>query len=284
MRSVKIASVLVVFLGIVAVVSLVAPLFGQSRAREDRATRFGVQVGAGGEIGVSVRDVDQADITREKLGDAAGAVIDEVRSDSAAARAGLKSGDVVIEFDGEKVRSARQFSRLVQESAPGRGVTATVMREGRRVDVTITPEAGTGRVAEFRPDLRDLERLGRDLRLRIPDIDLPGFDVDVRMRAGRLGASVMELQPQLAEYFGVKDGVLVTAVSEGSAADRAGLKAGDVITTVDGEPIGDSSALRRRTSSDGTREITVGIVRDRKQMILKVTIEDRSASSRGRPV
>ena len=63
--------------------------------------------GGGSRIGVSVRDVDQADVTREKLAGQAGAVVEEVRSDAPAARAGHKSGEVLVAFVGERVQSTR---------------------------------------------------------------------------------------------------------------------------------------------------------------------------------
>ena len=64
-------------------------------------------VGPGSSIGVTVRDADS------------GVVVQEVRADSPASRAGVKEGDVVTEFDGERARSAAQFTRLVRETAPG---------------------------------------------------------------------------------------------------------------------------------------------------------------------
>ena len=86
---------------------------------------------------MSIRDVDGSDKTKA----AAGVVIESVDEDSPASKAGLKTGDIVTEFDGERVRSVRQFTRLVSETPEGRTVATVVMRDGQRVTVNVTPEA-----------------------------------------------------------------------------------------------------------------------------------------------
>jgi S1-C subfamily serine protease len=95
--------------------------------------------------------------------------------------------------------------------------------------------------------------------------------------------SVSDLQPQLAEYFGVKDGVLVTSVAADSPAAKAGVKAGDVITTVNGADVTSPSELRQRTSrlKEG-EELSLGLVRDRKPMTLKGTAEGAGERRRTR--
>ncbi len=72
----------------------------------------------------------------------AGVVVDEVNPDSPAEKAGIKAGDIVVDYDGERVRSARQFSRLVQETPDGRTVAIGIVRDGKKQTVNATPEAG----------------------------------------------------------------------------------------------------------------------------------------------
>src|SRR2546425_6734984 len=103
-----------------------------------RGRELTILSGRGAEIGVSVRDVEAGDKAR------AGVLVEEVRPDSPAEKAGLKRSDVIVEFDGETVRSARQFTRLVQETAPGRTVTAAIVSDGARKNVQITPTEGRG--------------------------------------------------------------------------------------------------------------------------------------------
>ena len=97
------------------------------------------------------------------------------------------------------------------------------------------------------------------------------WDFDGRLgRSSRLGISIDSLSPQLAEYFGTKEGVLVSSVTDNSAAAKAGVKAGDVITSFNGSTINDPQDLRRRIQSlnDGD-EFTVIVMRDRKPVTLK---------------
>jgi hypothetical protein len=83
-----------------------------------------VLAGTGSWIGVSVRDVVADDVSKMKLPGPEGVVVEEVTRESPAETAGLKAGDVIVEFDGDRVRSTRQFTRLVQETPSGRKVQA----------------------------------------------------------------------------------------------------------------------------------------------------------------
>lgn len=243
--------------------------------------------GGSSRIGVSVKDVADEDVKRNKLTGSTGAVVTEVHDDTPAVTAGFRSGDVIVEFDGERVRSARQLTRLVQETPSGRSVQAVVTRDGERVTLTVTPrESSRGRAFER---LRDVENFGRWYRHegRTPPPARPAppgaprpplppdFDDFVYGRSsGRLGITVDTLSDQLAEYFGAKEGLLVTTVREGSAAGKAGIKAGDVITSFNGSPVASPADLRRRSRrlEDGG-EFTVDLVRDRKQMTVKGKVE-----------
>ena len=244
----------------------------QERGESPRMRQLAVLAGRGAEIGVSVRDVDPADAAAAKVD--GGVRLEEVRPGGPADKAGLKRSDMIVQFDGERVRSVRQFSRLVEETPPGRTVKATIVRDGKRSDVQITPS--DNREAFY----MDGNRLDERLRDRLGDLRmwtdrLPAFDFDFAQprlpERARLGVTVQSLSSQLAAYFGAKDGVLVTSVAEGSAGARAGIKAGDVITSVDNDPVRASDDLMRRLrGSHG--EVSIGLIRDKKEMTLKVTI------------
>jgi serine protease Do len=255
----------------------------QARKEEERSVRrLEVLGGRGSEIGATVRDADESDLKREKWATPAGVVVEEVRRDSPAARAGLRAGDLIVEFDGERVRSARQFARLVQETPPGRTVKGIAVRGGQKVAFEVTPEAGSGpAILGYRGYGEALaERLGQ-LRADLARSGVGDFEIEVRMRPGRLGVSVVGLTAQLAAYFGVKDGVLVTSVEADSPAARAGVKAGDVITALDGTPIRDADDLRRRVARlESGAEFALAVVRDRKELVLKGKLEDRGARGR----
>jgi serine protease Do len=225
--------------------------------------------GSGSQIGVSIRDVEEADLKGQKA--ATGVVITDVETDSPAQKAGFRTGDIVVEFDGERVRSTRQFTRLVQETPVGRPVQAAAMRDGERVALTVTPrEGGFSYSHDWDTTLR---------RKVVPAPLTPKLsirpDVELRLgQAGRLGISVEGLSSQLADYFGTKEGVLVTSVTEASAAAKAGLKAGDVITSLNGDAATSAADFHRRVQRLASGdEFTLGIVRDKKPMTLKGKIE-----------
>jgi serine protease Do len=248
-----------------------------------RAPKVAVDIfgGRGSQIGVTIRDVEQTDATNNKLPAPTGVVIEEVSEESPAAKAGLKKGDIVVEFDGERVRSVRQFTRLVQETPAGRKTQTAVMRSGQRVSVTIEPRDSNGYLFADEK-LSALQDLNHDFPFAVPRpptppptpkaVPPPFPDVDTfiwRSNNG-LGVTVGDLSQQLAEYFGTKDGVLVTSVADDSAAFKAGIKAGDVITSFNGSEVTSPSDLRQRIRAlqDGD-EFTVGVMRDKKPQTLK---------------
>ena len=238
-------------------------------------------------IGVGIRNLEG-----EQARTASGAVVTSVGDDTPAAKAGIKEGDVIVEFDGEKVRSARQLSRLVGEAVPGRPVQTIVQRDGQRLDVQVTPEAGMawhGGAQLYAHPYRQFEFGAPGFKFDGPEIgDLfekelgeLGGDVDeliVTPGRARLGVSIQALTPQLAEYFGTKDGVLVTTVERESAAAKAGLKAGDVITAVGGTTVSSPSDLTRavRRAADEGAELSITYTRDRKSATTTATIEPRT--------
>ena len=223
--------------------------------------------GPGSSIGVTVRD---------QAGDASGVLIESVREGTPATRAGLQKGDVVVEFDGEPARSARQFTRLVRETAPGRAVKMTVLRDGSRRSVDITPEPRDSATLQQFPGLTGdaLRALPRDFDFRF-DSQLPwaeGFFGTPR----RIGVSVVPLSDQLAAYFGVKEGVLVSEVASGTPAATAGIQAGDVITAVNGRNVLSSADLVREIrQAEPESMIDVRLTRNRKELAVKVMMPQR---------
>lgn len=297
------AGALTVAAGIGAAVAPVAE--GQERAGQERAARvqprraFDMVMG-GSRIGVSIRDVEEGDA---KAGGGAlrGVVVDDVTAGGPADKAGIRKGDVIAEFDGERVRSARQLRRLVQETPAGRTVQAALVRDGQKTTVSITPDERGEFSFEGLADLGDMARSFR-YRYRTPPPppapaappDAPSapvpstprvapappvpptppalWDFDGMFDPGgtRLGMSVSSLTPQLADHFGAKGGVLVTSVDADSSAAKAGLEAGDVITSINGTAVADPRDLRRRIQRlNDADEFTLDVVRDRKPVVLK---------------
>lgn len=226
----------------------------------------------GGRLGVSIRELE-APAAGAPAGAAGGVVVEAVTADSPAETAGMRQGDIIVEFDGERVRSVRQMTRLVQETPAGRTVEAVLLRDGQRTTVPVTPREGP----QFSFDsLEGLGEFGRDIRARIaprPPAP-PSAPGGLPGRSSALGITAGTLTPQLAEYFGATEGVLVTSVSDGSAAAKAGLKAGDVITAVNGSSVAEPADVRRRVQSlDEGGEFRLSVMRDRKPVTVTGTVE-----------
>jgi serine protease Do len=274
-----------------------------SPAEAKRDRRVLMLDGRGSSIGVSIRDVETEDASKAKLERAGGALIERVDEESPAAKAGLREGDVVVEFDGERVRSARHFARLVQDTPSGRSVAATVVREGARQTVNVTPAADGGRWAGelmHLPELADgIQReVERGMRALPKDFAFDftwegGFPHEwegalapgMAFPRGRLGARLSPLSDQLAEYFGAKGGVLVSSVDAESVGAKAGLKAGDVITAINGSSVRSPRDVAEELREvDPGSEVTLDVLRDKKPLTLKARTPERKRPAVARPV
>jgi len=247
------------------------------------------------QIGVTIRDLE-GDQARTM----SGAAVSQVREDSPAAKAGLRNGDIILEFDGERIRSARHLSRLVGETAAGRPVKVTADRDGKRIDLQVTPEAGVAMSDgdfRFREPYRTFEFTAPNFNFDAPgmrelfeehghrDGDRPDMMVIPQGR-GRLGIGIQDLSPQLAEYFGTKGGVLVTSVEDDSPAAKAGLQAGDVITAVGDTTVNTPSDLMRAVhSAEDGADLSISYTRDKKSATTQAKLEPRKRERReGAPI
>ncbi|MEO5821620.1 MAG: PDZ domain-containing protein [Vicinamibacteraceae bacterium] len=269
----------------------------KSRSADD-GPGFDVFGMGGARVGMVVRDVETADVAKEKLAGTAGAIVTEVVKDSAAQKAGIKTGDVVTAFDGERVRSARQLERLVEETPAGRTVKVALQRAGAPMTLDVAPEAP--KVSQMMPGMPGMpgEGGGDTFRWqkRAPGpgqefegpqgmpfkFEMPAgrfdFDGEPFMAAsrGRLGVRVQDLSEELAGYFGVKSGVLVAGVEADAPAAKAGVKAGDVITAVNGQAITDPGELRREVAKvEEGKTADLAVTREKKALTLKVEVTAR---------
>lgn len=245
-----------------------------AKAQADSSSLVSLFNGGGNYLGISVQEVTRENMGRYNLREPRGLVITSVADNSPAKRAGLKTGDLILRFDGEQVTTFRKLQRLISEAAPEQTVRLAISRNGAEQEVSVT----VGRRQSSFQDLvraypaqqsaeaaRALERLQRD-RGTI------GFQF-----GRRIGINSTQLTKQLADYFGVTGGrgLLVTAVAENSPAARAGLKAGDVIIEADGEKVESSGDLSRAINRKTDGAVTLRIVRDRNSMTVSVTPEKR---------
>jgi len=229
-------------------------------------------------LGVGVKEITADRARALNLKDEHGVEITTVEPDSPADRAGLKPGDVVLEYNGQRVEGTAQFIRFVRETPPGRTVRLTVFRNGSTQTVSATLAERRGRAFNFRAPNVD-----EDIRIRIPRIEaLPDVPrVTMSWRTAMLGIEGEALKDsQLGDFFGVKDGVLVRSVLKDTPAEKAGLRAGDVIVKVDdrrvSEPRDITSALRAARDAS-KKTLPVVVVREKKEVTLQVTLDEQPA-------
>lgn len=247
-----------------------------------------VQIFAGGlkgsYLGVGVTDVD-AEAARElKLKDEHGVKVTRVNEGSPAEKAGIKDNDVILEFNGQRVEGVEQFVRMVREVPPGRPVKLLVSRGGQTTTVTATVGDRKAFSREWESQLRrDMDKMREEFRSQRFEFRMPDMPQIYTAWKSRLGIEAEALSPQLAEFFGVKKGVLVRSVTKDSAAEKAGIKAGDVITKVEGEEVDSPSQISAKLRRiEGSKGIPFTIVRNRSEMALQVVVEgaDRTPAAR----
>jgi len=228
-------------------------------------------------LGVGVVEVNAERVKALNLKEERGVEVTRVEENSPAARAGLKVQDVVLEFAGNRVEGAEQFVRLVRETPAGREVKLQISRGGQVQTVAATIETRKVKAIE----------LG-DMHIavpNIPEIRIPELTGMINLRSSMLGVEAESLNPQLAEFFGVKEGVLIRSVSKGSAAEKAGMKAGDVVTKVEDRKVTTPSEITRALRTAEKKPVAVSITREKKDMTLSVTVEDAAdGRPRGRSV
>jgi serine protease Do len=262
-----------------AVTAAVTMAVQPARAQEPRVVVRSLGSLGSASIGVGIRDVTSDDAAKARLGQPSGVYIESVREGSSAAKAGIQTGDIVVDFDGERVRSASHFTRLVQESVPNREVTAVVIRGTSKQNLKIAPDAGGALNILSNNGRRQLQ----DLQLNLPRGNF-NFDNDALRRVlpangATLGVTVSPLSDQLASYFGVKQGVLVSAVTTGSPAAGAGVRAGDVITAINGQSVSNSGDITRALRQGSGESVEISVMRDKKSLSLKATLPARPRAS-----
>jgi serine protease Do len=187
-----------------------------------------------GMLGVVIQDVTDELAQQFHLAAGQGALISQVNKDSPAQKAGLKAGDVIVRFEGKKVRDTRQLRNLVAASAPGSRVKIDIVRNGKEETIIAT----IGKLP------------AEPLATAEPP---PGQAAADKLAA--LGLSVQTLTKALAEQLDLQGekGVLIVDVEEGTPAAAANLQPGDLIVEVDRKPVGTVSELRNAFGKDKDR-------------------------------
>jgi len=191
-----------------------------------------------GWLGVSIQEVTQEIKEQFGLKTEEGALIGEVTKDSPADKGGLKRGDVIINFDGKKVKAMSTLPAMVAETPVGKEVEILIIRKGKEKRLTIT-------IGELEEDTR--------VAATIPKIE------------ESFGLSVQELTPEIAESLSLKGekGVVISGIEKGSPASDAGLQRGDLIQEIEHEPVEKLSDYKRIMEESSSKKQILIVIKHR---------------------
>ena len=192
-----------------------------------------------GYLGVMIQDVTPTLAKEFKLKEATGALVGDVVPDGPAAKAGLKDGDVVLEFNHSQVTDSRHLKLTVAETKPGATVPVRIWREGseRTLEVTVKQLPGAEQLAQNKAeDNEDSGTLN--------------------------GVGVSDLNDQARQQYNVPDtvkGAVITEVKPGSASAEAGLKPGEVIEEINRHPVKNAQEAVRLTENTKDKHTLVRV-------------------------
>lgn len=244
---------------------------------------------AGGYLGVQAIEVTRDNFGKYNLREVRGVAVEKVLKDSPAAQAGIQTGDVIVSINGEEVSSVYKLTRLLNEIAPDHAAKITVLRADAEIELTATLGkrepvrfAGGFNQDDFPfPAVPDFQRVPMTPNgvqiLPFPPMTANGDAFVFRSGAPtrQIGVNATALTKQLGEYFGVQsgEGILLSFVRENSPAEKAGLKAGDIITEADGKAVKTNADLMRALNDKKEGDVSLTIVRDKNRQTVRVTPE-----------
>jgi serine protease Do len=283
--------------GLLGFLALMIPvlLASPAAAEDEREFRKLLVAGdEGGYLGLRLGEVDAQVAGRLQLGEERGAVVLKCEKGGAAEKAGLEVDDVIVRYQGEPVESAVQLARRVRETPPGRKVSLEVVRKGavQKLGATLAKRRGTVPGSEhFNFEVPDLDVEAPHFRMHpgMPQMPEMGNWAWAGPHFGgprKLGIEFQPISGQLAKYFKLEadQGVLVTSVDDDGPADKAGLKAGDVLLKLDGQDLRSGADLRNGLADvEPGQEVAVSALRDGKPIEVKVIAGGAHPTSPDKP-
>jgi serine protease Do len=229
----------------------------------------------GGWLGVEIAEVTAEKAKDLKLSAVRGVIVDGIEPDSPAAKAGIKERDVITQYDGQPVEGSVQFRRLIRETPPGRSITLEISRGGSLQNIPV--ELGDRTDVYVRKMKGKMRDFGGAYSFSMPNVEeLPDMPEVVDSRTPVLGINAEDLTSQLGSYFGAPNNarVLVREVRPGTPADKAGLKAGDVITRVEGKEVRTLADLRAQLREKSNQaSVSMSVLRKGSEIAVTVPIE-----------
>ncbi|HEY3306259.1 MAG TPA: DegQ family serine endoprotease [Candidatus Binatia bacterium] len=188
-----------------------------------------------GWLGVSIQNVTPDLANTLGLERSRGALVAEVLKDGPAERAGIKVGDVIVEFEGQEIKTSNDLPAIVARISPGKQARVKLLRDKKELAIPVTIS-----------ELKETEVMA-----------------SAQGEKGELGLTVQRVTPELAESLGMDkaQGVVITSVEPGSSADEAGLRQGDVIVEVDRKPVRDVAEFRKTLAATKKGQRVLFLVR-----------------------
>jgi serine protease Do len=199
-----------------------------------------------------------------------GVLVRSVEANSPAEKAGLKANDVIVQFNKQEVVGVLQLTRMVNETPVGRSVDVVVRRDNQEQTLKVTAEKSRFPTGPFVFHTPDVSVFRDHISNAVQSSTFQPFEVMTSVSMTQAGVRADSLTPQLREFFGVKagEGVLVASVDSNSAAARAGVLAGDVITAVDGRSISSPQDFSREVRSKTS--FSLKVVRNKQERDIRV--------------
>lgn len=198
-----------------------------------------------GMLGVNIKNLD--DEMRDAFGlkDSKGVLVDNVKSGSAAEKAGIKRGDVITAINGEKVEDSNTLRNRIAGTAPGTEINLTVMREGGEQDVRATLDELKSEDAQ-NPNSEENEK-----------------ESEKSAEGGKLGLDLQPLTPDMAKRLKIPDtkGMLIASVDPNGAAAEKGVQRGDVLLEVNRQEVETFEDVKSAIEKSGSRPILLLIAR-----------------------
>ena len=258
--------------------SLLTPCAAQSMQKVETAPK--------GWLGVEVQDLTPELLEVLELDeDTEGVLVAGVVEGGPAEKAGILKGDVIVSLNAKPIEDASGLVASVGKAKPGETVTVALLRDGEKKTVRATLAKKPASVREdFEnrvPEPKTPETTETP-EIEVPEAAFPNLEslpslehFRLELNRGRLGVSIIDLNADLGSYFGSTKGALVTEVLKGTAAEEAGIKAGDVIVRADGKPVESKEDLIKILSKREVGEkVEIVVLRKGKDVKLSATLEE----------
>ena len=234
---------------------------------------------SGAYLGVHIGDITPEVAARLRITDISGVVVESIDHDGPACKAGIRNNDVITSVAGTPIHNIQQMVEVMNGMAAGSTANIGIIRDGSAQNVKVTLGSRKNWMAATPVPMPNngtkSNAVGNSFVAPMPPVAYSA-DVEVPLMtpaSARRGIVVEGLSPQLAEFFGVPNGqgVLVRNVQRGSLGANAGLKAGDVIIKIDGQPIRDLADWRRSMNITHGKT-SFSVIREKHEQVVEMAV------------